>query len=64
MDVAKAMTVNERLLHFGLFDDFDAAVRANDLAALKKVLIEAQFTLDQAQKTAASVLANPALYGY
>ncbi len=64
MDTVKGMNVNERLLHFGLFDAFTAAVRAKDLKALKEVLIEAQFTQDQAHKTATSVLADPTRYGY
>ena len=58
------MTVNERLYHFGLFSDFDAAVRARDKPAVIAVLLRAQFTPQQADNTATKVLAAPERYGY
>ena len=32
------MTVNERLFHFGLIDDFDEAVAQNDKERLQSIL--------------------------
>ena len=60
----KGMTVNERLLHFGLLSSFDAAVRSQNLDAVTSILKAAKFSLSQAETTAAAVLANPKNYGY
>ncbi len=58
------MTVNERLNHFGLVAEFDAAIRAGDKAAAIRVLIQARFTPEQAEYTASQVLSAPERYGY
>jgi hypothetical protein len=58
------MTVNERLGYFGLFPAFDAAVRSRKLPAVVEILVQAQFSPEQAKATAESVLASPARYGY
>ena len=58
------MTVNERLVHFGLFQEFDAAVRARDKSAVIAVLLKAKFTPQQAKYTATTVLSAPRRYGY
>jgi hypothetical protein len=59
-----AMTVNERLNHFGLVAAFDAAIRARDKAAAIKVLIQAGFSPEQAEQTASQTLKAPERYGY
>ena len=59
-----AMTVNERLANFGLLGEFDAAAKARDQAAMVDVLVRARLTREQAEATAAAVIARPAFYGY
>jgi hypothetical protein len=63
-DAVRGMTVNERLVHFGLVAAFAAAVRSGDLEAVVAVLSRAQLGAEQAQATARSVLANPQYYGF
>ena len=58
------MTVNERLFHFGLFEPFDRAAKARDFAALVGVLVQAQFSQQQAEQTARTLLADPQRYGF
>jgi len=58
------MTVNERLNHFGLVSEFDAAIRARNKDAAITVLTKAGFSPQQAQYTAARVLKAPERYGY
>ena len=58
------MTVNERLYHFGLLAQFDAAIRARNKAAAIKVLTQARFSPEQAEYTASQVLGAPERYGY
>ena len=60
----EGMTVNERLAHFGLFEHFDAAAKARDLAALVDVLLQAQLSEEQAKQTAGALVADPARYGF
>ena len=50
------MTVNERLYHFGLRSEFDAAVASRDVAAVVSVLLKAQLTNQQAHKSAIAIL--------
>ena len=57
-----AMTVNERLSQFGLFDEFYSAVEARELQSVVAVLIRAQLTPVQALDTATAVLNNPTKY--
>lgn len=58
------MTINERLLHFDLFDEFDAAVRSKQFLAVRQVLLKVKLTEQQAQETAEAVLASPEKYGF
>ena len=58
------MTVNERLNHFGLVAEFDAAIRTGSKAAAIRVLTQGRFTPEQAEYTASQVLSAPARYGY
>jgi len=57
------MTVNERLAHFSLFDDFDSAVESRDLSAVIAVLQRAKLSDEQARETTAAILSNPNYYG-
>lgn len=57
------MTVNERLSHFGLIPEFDAAVASRDTEAIVAVLVRAGLTPEQAQETASVAVANPWRYG-
>lgn len=59
-----AMTVNERLAHFHLFDAIDAAVASRRLADVTKVLLDAKLTAEQAHQTATAILDNPTLYSF
>jgi hypothetical protein len=58
------MTINERLYHFGLFEQFDHAVMSRDHATIVGILRIAKFDENQALETANKVLANPVKYGY
>ena len=58
------MTVNERLAHFGLAAEFDAAARSRDKAAMIAVLRKARFTEEQAEYTSTQILSAPGRYGY
>ena len=60
----EGMTVNDRLFHFGLIDLYDAAAKARDVPALVRILLQAEFSEEQAQFTANTVAANPGYYGH
>lgn len=53
------MTVNERLHHFGLLADFDAAIKACNEAAAIEVLTQARFSPEQAEYMVSRVLSAP-----
>lgn len=56
------MTVNERLAHFGILDQWDNAVRARDRAMMIRLL--ERVDVRDPGKTADAVLANPQKYGF
>jgi hypothetical protein len=56
------MTVNERLVHFGLMEQFDAAVRTRQVSSIVEVLLRAQLSETQARQTAKAVIAAPKRY--
>lgn len=58
-----AMTVNERLSHFSLFEEFEDAVLSRDHRSVVAVLLRARLTQDQAHETATVVLEDPGRYG-
>lgn len=60
----ESMTVNERLSHFKLFDEFHRAVGTRRLQDVVSVLKKAKLTTEQAQETAETILANPRKYGF
>lgn len=58
------MTVNERLVHFGLVEKFDDAVRARNAKRLAQVLRLAELSEEQSLQTATAVMADPKHYGF
>jgi hypothetical protein len=60
----EGMTVNERLVHFRLLDEFGAAIRSRDADLGISILQRAKFTLQQATSTVTTVLSDPERYGY
>lgn len=56
------MTVNERLFHLGLFAEFDDAVNCRDKTRIVGVLLKAELSADQAEESAAAILAAPEKY--
>lgn len=61
--MVNGMTVNERLFHLGLVEDFEAAIRSGQLPEVIQVLVRAQLSETQARQTAEAVLASPKRYG-
>lgn len=65
MDInLQGMTVNERLYALGLMDKFDIAIRNRDTKSATTVLMDAEFTEEQALETLAIILNSPESYGY
>lgn len=60
----EGMTVNERLYHFGLIGEFDAAMRARNAELGISILIRAMLTREQATSTVGATLSDPKRYGY
>ena len=58
------MTVNERLVHFGLTDEFSAALQSGDSGLAIQVLLFAGYSQVQARQTAEAVLAAPERHGF
>ena len=59
----EGMTVNERLVYFGLLDKFEAAMRSRDGDLGISILQRAKFTLEQATLAVETTLADPERYG-
>ena len=64
MENYEGMTVNERLYHFGLMDEFDKCILERDQNAAIRVLVKVKFNIIQAKETVGSILENPEFYGY
>ena len=60
----EGMTVNERLWHFELFEEFGVAARNRDEPKLIEILKEARFSELQATETVRVLLSDPHKYGY
>jgi hypothetical protein len=56
------MTVNERLFHVGILDQWDAAVRRRDRNGMIALLEQVELT--EPHLTVDAVLANPRAYGF
>ena len=59
-----AMTGNERLSTAGLFDAWDAAVKARDRAEMIVILCRVEYTEEGAAAAVDMIWANPAKYGF
>jgi hypothetical protein len=59
----RGMTTNERLMAAGLLDDFDAAAKRRDRAAMIELFDRVDLA-GQAPAIADAILADPARYGY
>jgi hypothetical protein len=60
----EGMTVNERLWHFELFEEFGVAARNRDETKLIEILKAAKFSELQSSETARVLLSDPRKYGY
>jgi len=60
-DIA-GMTTTERLSHFRLLKQFDAAANARDRTGMIKVLARAM--VDNPEHVADTILSSPSTYGY
>lgn len=58
------MTVNERLFHAGLMDQFDAALEAKKMEDAISILQQTELSIEAATETVAVIFDNPAMYGY
>jgi hypothetical protein len=58
----EGMTVNERLVHVGLLDQWDAAVRRRDRNEMVALL--EQVKVAKPHTTVDAVIANPLTYGF
>jgi hypothetical protein len=56
------MTVNERLFAAGLIEDFDCAAKARDREAMISIL--SRVKVSNPERTADSIIRDPARYGY
>jgi len=58
------MTVNERLFHAGLLDNFDIAAKNRDQKAMMDILSKVELSESQAKETTDTIIDNPSKYGY
>jgi hypothetical protein len=58
------MTVNERLFTAGLLEAFDDAARRRDRERLVDLLVQVELSRTDAESSVATLLADPAKYGY
>jgi len=58
------MTVNERLIHSGLMDQFDAAILARNKSESISILQQTELPMNAATETVTVILKNPSMYGY
>jgi len=64
MEKYSGMTVNERLFHAGLINQFDAAIHAKNKKEAISILQQAELPIEAATETVAVILKNPGKYGY
>ena len=58
------MTVNERIYHVGLLDQFEAAILAQKQVEAISILQQVELSKKQAAETVAAISKNPGKYGY
>jgi len=64
MSELSGMTVNERLFHVGLIDQFDAAILARQKDKAIALLLRVEIDEKQAKETVTIIFENPSKYGY
>lgn len=58
------MTINERLFHVGIVDEFDAAILARNQEKAVALLQRVELSKEEAMAAAATIFENPGRYGY
>jgi len=58
------MTLNERLFHVGIMDEFDAAILSRDPEEAVALLQRADLSKEEAMETVATIFEDPGKYGY
>ncbi|WP_197085966.1 hypothetical protein [Spongiibacter sp. IMCC21906] len=58
------MTLNERLFHVGIIDEFDAAILSRDQETAIALLQRVELHKQEAVETVATIFKNPGKYGY
>jgi len=64
MEKYSGMTVNERLFHAGLMDQFDTAIHAKNKEEAISILQQTELPIEAATETVTVILKNPGKYGY
>jgi hypothetical protein len=64
MSELAGMTINERLFHFGIMDEFDAAILSRDQDVAIGLLQRVGLSREEAMATVATIVKNPGKYGY
>lgn len=58
------MTINERLFHVGIMDEFDAAISSRDQEGAITLLQRLELSKEEAMATVATIFKDPGKYGY
>lgn len=64
MSELATMTINERLFHVGIMNEFDAAILSRDQDEAIALLQRVELSREEAMATVTAILENPCKYGY
>lgn len=64
MSKLAGMTINERLFHVGIMDEFDAAILSRDQEEAIALLQRVEISREEATTTVATIFEDPGKYGY
>ena len=64
MSKLAGMTINERLFHVGIMDEFDAAILSRDQEEAIALLQRLELSREEAMATVATIYEEPGKYGY
>ncbi|MCR9189755.1 MAG: hypothetical protein NXH96_13280 [Alteromonadaceae bacterium] len=64
MSKLAGMTINERLFHVGIMDEFDASILSRDQEGAVALLQRVELSKEEAMATVATIFKNPGKYGY
>ena len=64
MSKLAGMTINERLFHVGIMDEFDAAILSHDQDQAIALLQRVELSKEEAVATVVTISKNPGKYGY